>query len=365
MKLQERNSRLWTVLSLTLTLLLLFSLAACTNSGTDQTQPLDQTESSGAASEQGSGETSTVDSEESSQRPVVRVATLKGPTGMAMAKMMEEDAAGTSKNDYEFTVLGAPADAAAMLTSGQADIVGVPTNMAANLYNKTEGQVKLININTLGVLYVLERGGETIQSIADLKGKTVYSTGQGTTPEYVFNYILEQNGLDPQKDLTVEYKSEHTELAALLAAGDADIAVLPQPFVTSVLAQNQDVHVMLDLTEEWEKIVGDQKPLAMGAAIVSADFLANHPQAVEDFLTELEVSTDFTNENIEEASTLIEKYDIMTKEVAQQAIPKCNIVFLRGEEMREGVESFLQVMYDADPASVGGQLPDEGFYYSK
>lgn len=360
-----KHPRMMKLLSLALALVLVFSLAACSNG--EAGNNAGQSDSQGEGQGGGQGESQSADGGDESQgeRTAVRVATLKGPTGMAMAKMMEDDAAGVSKNDYEFTVLGAPTDAAAMLTSGQADIAGVPTNMAANLYNKTEGKVTLININTLGVLYVLERGGETIQSIEDLKGKTVYSTGQGSTPEYVFNYILRQNGLDPEKDLTVEYKGEHTELAALLTAGEADVAVLPQPFVTSVLTQNEDVHVVLDLTAEWEKVTGGDKPLAMGAAIVNTEFLKNNPQAVDDFLTELAVSTAFVNENLEEASVLIEKYDIMKAAVAKQAIPKCNMVFMSGQEMKDGAESFLRVMRDADPATVGGNLPDDGFYYVK
>lgn len=357
---KQNRPYLMKLLSLALVLLVVFSLAACSNGNGGQ-----PAENQGDNQSAENGQQEPDEGQEEAERPVVRVATLKGPTGMAMAKMMEDDSQGAGKNDYEFTVLGAPTDAAAMITSGQADIAGVPVNMAANLYQKTKGKIKLININTLGVLYVLERGGETIKSVADLKGKTVYSTGQGSTPEYVFNYILQQNGLDPEKDLTVEYKSEHTELAALLAAGNADVAVLPQPFVTSVLLQNQDVHVVLDLTAEWEKAAGSDKPLAMGAAIVSSGFLENNPGAVADFLTELAASTAFANENPEEASTLIEKYDIMKAAVAKQAIPKCNMVFMSGEEMKAGVESFLQVMYDADPVSVGGKLPDDGFYYSK
>jgi NitT/TauT family transport system substrate-binding protein len=296
------------------------------------------------------------------EKTLVRVAALKGPTGMALVKMMEDDSQGNSVNDYEFSILGAPDEAVAMFTSGQADIVCVPSNVAATLFEKTNGNVSIINVNTLGVLYVLERG-ESIKSAEDLKGKTVYSTGQGATPEYVFNYILKENGLDVQNDLTVEYKSEHTELASLLAAGQADVAVLPQPFVTSVLAKNPDIRVALDLTQEWQKVAGADHPLAMGVTIVNAEFLANNQAAVDNFLTEMDASVAFTNGNLDEASSLIEKYEIMSANVAKAAVPACNIVSLQGEKMKTAVASFLEVMYNSNPKSIGGKLPDEKIYY--
>jgi len=310
----------------------------------------------------GCGRTDTA-GEQPTERTKVRIAALKGPTGMALVKMMEDNQEGETGNDYEFTLAGAPDEVVAQITSGQLDIACVPSNVASVLYNKTNGNIKIINVNTLGVLYVLERGDQGIQSIADLKGKTIYATGQGATPEYVFNYILRENGIDPEKDVTVEYKSEHTELATLLASGQADLAVLPQPFVTSVLAKNADVKVVLDLTEEWEKVSGEDKPLAMGVTIVNAAFLNENKAAVDTFIEEMDASVKFTNENPEEAADLIEKYEIMAAGVAKAAIPACNIVSIKGEEMKKAVEGFLEVMFNSNLQSIGGQIPDENFYY--
>jgi len=297
------------------------------------------------------------------EKTTLRIATLKGPTGMTMVQMMDNQEKGLAKNDYQFSILGAPDEAVAQLTSGAADLICVPTNLAATLYAKTEGKVKILSINTLGVMYVLERGGNEIKTMADLKGKTVFSTGQGSTPEYVLNYLLEQNGLDPAKDLTVEYKAEHTELATLLASGEVDIAVLPQPFVTSVVAKNPDIRVALDLTKEWENVVGSEKPLAMTATIVSAAFLENNEAAVQTFMEELRLSTEFTNLKLDEASALIEKYDIMPAAIAKAAIPACNMVYLEGTQMKTAASNYLEVVAKANPKSVGGQMPNEDFYY--
>lgn len=297
------------------------------------------------------------------EKATVRIATLKGPTGMTMVQMMDNQEKGLTQNNYEFSILSAPDEAVAKLTSGEADIICVPTNLAATLYAKTQGKVKMTSINTLGVMYVLQRGGSDIKSLADLKGKTVYSTGQGSTPEYVLNYLLEQNGIDPQKDLTIEYKAEHTELATLMASGKADIAVLPQPFVTSVIAKNPDIHVVLDLTEEWSKVVGADKPLAMSTTIVSAAFLEKHEDALKIFMDDLKASTAFTNQNLEGASALIEKYDIMPAAVAKAAIPECNMVYLEGAEMKTAASNYLDVIAKANPKSVGGQMPDDNIYY--
>jgi len=297
------------------------------------------------------------------EKATVRIATLKGPTGMTMVQMMDNQEKGLAQNNYEFSILGAPDEAVAKLTSGEADIICVPTNLAATLYAKTQGKIKMTSINTLGVMYVLQRGDIDIKSLADLKGKTVYSTGQGSTPEFVLNYLLEQNGVDSQKDLTVEYKAEHTELATLMASGKVDIAVLPQPFVTSVIAKNPDIHVVLDLTEEWDKVVGDDKPLAMTTTIVSASFLETHEAALQIFMDELKASTEFTNQNLDEAAALIEKFGIMPAAVAKAAIPECNMVYLEGAEMKTAASNYLDVIAAANPKSVGGQMPDDKIYY--
>lgn len=298
------------------------------------------------------------------ERAAVRVGGLKGPTAMGMVKLMEEDAAGTTANDYEFTLAGSADEINPLLIKGELDIAAVPTNVASVLYNKTEGQVEILALNTLGVLYVVENGN-TIQSVEDLRGKTIYSTGKGATPEYALNYILGENGLTAGTDVTVEYKSEHSELASLLAAGQADLAVLPQPFVTSVLAKNPDVRIALNLTEEWDKVTEDGSKLTMGALVVRKDFAESNPEAVRNFLKEYQISTQYVTDeaNLDDAAALIEQYGIISAAVAKQALPYCNIVCITGEEMRTAAEGFLSILAKANPQSVGGTLPAENFYY--
>ena len=298
------------------------------------------------------------------ERAAVRVGGLKGPTAMGMVKLMEEDAAGTTANDYEFTLAGSADEINPLLIKGELDIAAVPTNVASVLYNKTEGQVEILALNTLGVLYVVENGN-TIQSVEDLRGKTVYSTGKGATPEYALNYILGENGLAAGTDVTVEYKSEHSELASLLAAGQADLAVLPQPFVTSVLAKNPDVRIALNLTEEWDKVTEDGSKLTMGALVVRKDFAESNPEAVRNFLKEYQASPQYViaEANLDAAAALIEQYGIISAAVAKQALPYCNIVCITGEEMRTAAEGFLSILAKANPQSVGGTLPVEDFYY--
>lgn len=298
------------------------------------------------------------------ERATVRVGGLKGPTAMGMVKLMEEDAAGTTANDYEFTLAGSADEINPLLIKGELDIAAVPTNVASVLYNKTEGQVEILALNTLGVLYVVENGN-TIQSVEDLRGKTIYSTGKGATPEYALNYILGENGLTAGTDVTVEYKSEHSELASLLAAGQADLAVLPQPFVTSVLAKNPDVRIALNLTEEWDKVTEDGSKLTMGALVVRKDYAESNPEAVRNFLKEYQASTQYVTDeaNLDDAAALIEQYGIISAAVAKQALPYCNIVCITGEEMRTAAEGFLSILAKANPQSVGGTLPAEDFYY--
>ncbi len=298
------------------------------------------------------------------ERAAVRVGGLKGPTAMGMVKLMEEDAAGTTANDYEFTLAGSADEINPLLIKGELDIAAVPTNVASVLYNKTEGQVEILALNTLGVLYVVENGN-TIQSVEDLRGKTIYSTGKGATPEYALNYILGENGLTAGTDVTVEYKSEHSELASLLAAGQADLAVLPQPFVTSVLAKNPDVRIALNLTEEWDKVTEDGSKLTMGALVVRKDYAESNPEAVRNFLKEYQASTQYVTDeaNLDDAAALIEQYGIISAAVAKQALPYCNIVCITGEEMRTAAEGFLSILAKANPQSVGGTLPAEDFYY--
>ena len=298
------------------------------------------------------------------QKEKVRVAALKGPTGMGMVQVMKNAGAST-QNDYEFQLISAPDEAVALLTSGEVDIAALPTNLAATLYNKTNGGVQLAALNTLGVLHLLSRDG-SVQSIGDLAGKTVYLTGQGAMPEYVVNFILEQNGLADQ--VTLEYKGEHAELAALAASGDAEVCVLPEPFASSVLAKNEKMARSLDLTEEWDKAAelagAADSVLSMGCLVVRSEFAGEHKAAVDAFLTEYQASVEYVTGNPAAAAQDIAQYGLVENAaLAEKIIPGCHIVFVAGDEMEQSISKLYEVLFAANPKSVGGSIPNEDFFY--
>ena len=291
------------------------------------------------------------------ERADVRVTALKGPTGMGMASLMAENENGTTQNNYTFSLASAPAEVQSTIISGNFDIAAVPVNLASVLYNKGA------DISFLGVLYVLENGN-TINSVADLKGKTIYSTGQSATPEYALNFILEKNGLKVGEDVTVEYLSDHAELASKLAANTVSIGVLPEPNVTSALLQKTgDLRIALNLTEEWDKV--SDTTLVQGVLVVSNKFLSEHPKAVETFLSEYKKSVNIITSDIEKGAEYCEKYGIVPKAaVAKKAIPNCNISAMTGDDGVKAMKGMLEVLYKANPASVGGKLPEDNFYKS-
>ena len=289
----------------------------------------------------------------------VRVAALKGPTAMGMVKLMEDSGEGSvNGNSYEFTVVGAPTEITPMLVKGEVDIAALPANLAAVIYNNTKGKVKVLAVNTLGVLYICENGN-SVSSIEDLKGKTIYSSGKGSSPEYALDYILEQNGLS---DLPIEWKSEHAEcVAALLNDPDA-VALLPQPFATTAIMKNPSIRIALDLNKEWDK-VSPESALLTGVVVARTDFVEKEGAAVEKFLEEYGKSTAWVNENVAESSLMIGNLGIVTAQVAEKALPYCNIVCITGSEMKERLSGYLEVLYNANAKSVGGVLPGEDFYY--
>ncbi len=294
----------------------------------------------------------------------INVAILKGPTALGMLKLMDDNAASTALNNYKFETFTAPTDVVPKIVNKSIDIAAVPTNVAATLYKKTEKNVSIIAVNTLGVLSIVTNGVE-INSVADLKNQTIYATGQGATNEYALNYILEKNGLKVGTDVKVEYLSEHAELATKVIAGEVKIAMLPQPFVTNVTLKNANVKIALDLSKEWEKIPDNESQLVMGCIVVRNDFLKENKAAVDAFLSEYSASTLFANEKVSDAAALSEKYDILPKAVVEKALPACNIVYLSGAKMKASVTKYLEVLHAANPQSVGGELPDDNFYYEK
>lgn len=289
------------------------------------------------------------------------IASLKGPTSIGLVKLYTDSDLDSASNKYNYNIYGAADEITAGLNKGEIDIAAIPCNLASVLYNKTEGEILIAGINTLGVLYVVTKNCD-INSISDLEGKTIFSTGQGTTPEYSLNHIVTQNGLDPAKDMTIQYYSEATEIAAAFGSMDEVIAVLPEPFVTSVINSNPDAKVSLSLTKEWEKVNADSA-FVTGVIVVRKEFANKHPDAVENFLKEYKDSVEFANTDIDTCAQYLEKLDIMKAAVAKKAIPNCNVVLITGEDMESRVLSYLKVLHSANPQSVGGTLPDSSIFY--
>ena len=296
----------------------------------------------------------------------VRTSALKGPTAMGLVEFMSlADAGELSDNDYQFQIVASPDEVTPLISKGEVDIAAVPANLASVLYNKTEGGVRVIAINTLGVLYICELG-DTVHSVADLKGKTIYASGKGSTPEYGLAYVLEKNGLVVGTDVQIEWKSEHAECVQALASSSGPaVAMLPQPFVTTAQVQNDKIRVALDLTEEWDRVqTGDEKSsMITGVAIVRSAFADDNPEAVDAFIGHYVDSVDFVNNNVADAAELVGSYDIVPAAVAEKAIPECNIVCVTGEDMAEQLSGYLAVLADQNAKAVGGALPGEDFYY--
>ena len=288
----------------------------------------------------------------------LHIAGLKGPTTMGLVNLMADEVA----SSYDFTMYGAADEIVPLLVKGDLDAAAVPANLAATLYNKTNGAVEVACINTLGVLYIVENG-ETVNSVADLKGQTIVTTGKGTTPEYVMRYVLSENGIDPDSDVTIEYCSEATEALSKVQAGKATIAMLPQPFVTSALSQVEGLRVALDMNEEWQKVAGSK--LVTGVLVVRKDAVENDPEAFASFMEGYAASVEAANSDLEGTAALCEQYGVVAKAaLAQKALPQCNIVFETGDEMKADLETYFNVLYAADPTSVGGTLPADDFYYA-
>lgn len=290
---------------------------------------------------------------------VVRIGSLKGPTTIGIVNLMDKASKGESEGNYEFTMAAAADEITAKVVSGDLDIALVPANLASVLYNKTQGGVTAIDINTLGVLYCVT-GDSSVKSIKDLAGKTVITTGQGATPEYSLRYLLDQNGIT---DCTIEFKSEATEVAAVLAEDPTQIAVLPQPFVTVACAQNEAIAPAFALEDEWQTLT-DGLGMVTGVTIVRNDFLKEHPAAVSTFISEHQASVNAANSDLDTTAALVVANDIIGKEpIAKKAIPSCNVVCITGDSLKTNLSAYLEVLYNYDAKAVGGNLPGEDFYF--
>ncbi len=338
-----------------------FTFSACSDAGSSSSSS-DSGENSSSSALQSSSEESSSSAEENSSTPAkspdkVNISALNGPTGMGMVKLMDDD----EKNDYgyEFTLAGAADEITPKLIKGEIDIACVPANLGAVLYSKTNGGVQTLAVNTLGVLYIVENGN-SINSIDDLKGKTIYSAGKGATPEYALNFILSSNNI--LDDVTIEWKSEHAECVAALAADENAVAMLPQPFVTTALSKNENMRVAIDLNDAWDDL-NLQSSLLTGVVVVRKAFAEEYPEAVNEFLTRYQASVDYVNSNIADAAQLVGKYEIVTAQVAEKAIPDCHIVCITGADMKTKLSGYLQTLYDQKPEAVGGAMPGDDFYY--
>ena len=305
-------------------------------------------------------------SQEVVQGEEVRLAVISGPTGIGAAKLLTDSDRGETVNHYTYTIASDNNEVVSGLTSqeGEFDIAMVASNMAANLYNKTDGDVRILALGTQGVLHILEgSGGTAIQSMADLKGKTIYATGQGANPEYILRHLLTENGLDPDKDVEIVF-ADPTEISAKLLSGEIDTAMLPVPAATAAIAKSQgSVRDAIDLTQAWNDLDNGSQ-LIMSAVVARADFIEEHPQAVQTFLREYEGSVTYVRDNPELAGELVAQLGIApSATIAQQAIPQCNLVFLSGADMKPAISGYFEVLYDIDPTAVGGALPDDGIYY--
>lgn len=333
---------------------LAFAFAGCADSGNESSLP--------AASSPAESSSANESSADAAEKTVVRLAGMKGPTSIGLVGLLEENANGKTQNDYVFSLHGAATEIVPLLTKGELDIAAVPANLASTLYNNTDGAVKLLAVNNLGVVYIVAKN-ENIASVADLRGKTIYATGKGSTPEIALRHILSGNGIDPDKDVTVEYRDEASAILPELVNNESAIAMLPQPYVTVAASQVEGLETVIDLNAEWEKLNPDCG-LVTGVIVVRSEFAEANPDAVKAFLSEYKNSVEVVLNDVPAAAQLVAKHGIFEKAaVMEKAIPKCNITYIAGEDMKTPVNKYLGVSYEQNPKSVGGKLPEDDFFY--
>ena len=360
------------LLALLLTLLLVLSLAACAKPAETPAEP-EPAQTEAPAEPPDEPETpaepeAPAEEEqpaEAAEPAALSIAALKGPTAMGLVKLMQDGASLREDGSgliYDFTLAGSADEVTPALIQGELDMACVPANLAAVLYNKTEGAIEVLAVNTLGVLYIVEKG-ETVQSMEDLKGQTIVAAGKGSTPEYALRYLLTENGIDPDTDVTIDWKNEHSECVAALASGQAAIALLPQPFVTVAQTKIEGLRMALDLTAEWDKL-DNGSGLITGVIVARREVVEADPEGINWFLEAYAGSVDWVNTNTADAAAQTGEYGIVDAAVAEKALPYCNIVCITGQELHDKLSGYLQVLFDAEPASVGGTLPADDFYYA-
>lgn len=286
----------------------------------------------------------------------VKIAALNGPTGIGMVQLMEQ----TEK--YKIEIYQSPDEVVGKIINGEVDLASVPSNMAAVLYQKTEGEIVAISPNTLGVLFMVENGN-TVLELSDLKGKTILASGRGGAPEYILNRLLINAGLDPVKDVTVQWLANHTDVASNLMAKEGTIALLPEPFVSVVMGKSTSVHLAIDFNEAWKDSY--EMELPMGVLVARKDFALEREADLKILMEDYKASVNFVNTQTEAAAVLISQYGLIAdEEVAKEAIPKCNIVISDNpSENQEMLSQFYEILYAMEPKSIGGKIPDEAFYF--
>ena len=292
----------------------------------------------------------------------VSVAALKGPTAMGMVKLMSESEQGSvGGNDYSFQLEGAADAVVPLLVKGDVDIAAIPGNLSSVLYARTNGGIEVVGINTLGVLYIVENGN-SVNSVEDLRGRTIYSAGKGATPEYALQYILAANGLEVGKDVYIEWKSEHAECVAALKSDPEGVAMLPQPFATTAMMSDPSIRIAIDLNDLWEEKVGSV--LITGVTVANKAWAEENPEALQAFLGSYRESVEYANSDIQGAAALIGKYGIVPEKVAAAALPYCQVTLITGDEMKTALSEYLAILFGQNPKSVGGALPADDFYYT-
>ena len=294
-------------------------------------------------------------------RHTFTVAGLKGPTSMGLAPLVSDALEGKEQFNVVFDLVASPEEIVPKIVRGDCELAALPANLASTLYNKTEGGIVTLSINTLGVLDIVENG-DSVHSLGDLAGRTLYASGEGAVPEYVLRLLLERSGLDPDRDLHIEWMAEHGAIVAKLIAEPGAVGLLPQPFVTVAMKQNQELRLALDLNDDWERLV-PEAGLVMGVLVAQKQVVEEHPQAIDSFLTRYREAIQYTNDKPEESSLLIEALDVFDAKIAAAAIPYCNIHYEDGDAMRRSLSGFLELLSEVNPQAIGGSMPADDFYY--
>lgn len=328
------------------------------NNKTDDKQ---KTEESNEAQEAEETKVNQEDGKNSEITDKTVVKTLNGPTTIGMSMLINDQQQNTDSM-YDFEVVTMAQDVVNGLVKGDVDIAAIPANLAATVYNKTKGKIQVAAVNTLSVVYIVDNDG-TVKSVQDLVGKTIYATGQGQTPEYILTTILKDNGIDPAKDVTLEFKNEPSEVASILAKEENVVALLPQPFITVAQSKNDKINVAIDLNEEWKN--NHESNIITGVLVVNKDYAENNKETFNQFLEDYKNSIISVNSNPEEAAPIIEKLGVIKAPIAIKAIPNLKIRYMDELEMQDNLTGYLTVLEELNPQSIGGKLPGEDFYYKK